>query len=835
MTSWKSTSGTCVQYVVLARSSVCQDIMSVQDLDNLHEDDFLDLVDSSGMLTDVMMDSHHLGLQHQDWTNCWGPKIGLVSTDCSRDLHDANKPRSHLKDRFCASCRRDGIEVPLDCILALPQTHCGTFQNTGGVGFWNAGHASGISAFRIINQTAACDGPALLLFASKPTDVTRAKVRDWTQCQPSAFPELPAEWINSRNGTSMRLWIARGTLVPRPSRKRFRASSTLPCDTPYQTSSKDAPGLPDSAQASSDKREECSSQDERGSASQVVVSPSLTSISTGDRLRAANAALRDVIVDALRPDATLSISPEMERELREQLAMCESFLTRVQADDASVAHWRGMGSVMWAIRGALDESRQTGSQRGEDLETRLALASAELHRAVVDAEVVQARARSRACAHARASSSSGGGTSSFRSGSDGSSCCSGGSCAGSGSGSAFGTQAFPSVPRAVVSPASARAHQVTQQPTTRRQSTPWIRRVLITATQLPGTPDVGNEARAVAAVLSAVVEVVLILDGLSASSLDDALDGCDAWLFCGHGDALFGGGRAALTFTNPLDGAPELIAADSLATIAGKHATHELRCVLLNGCSTLTLGERISKAGVESVTCWATPVRDEAAFWFGFGFANALAIGESPSGAFAAAKAAMLTVTVPRCTDDGAFAWVPKYCVGEPTPADLLGSPTFDSRSAASVLPINHAVVTEGTGAVSTDEQMGATSSGLQWCRPARAGVPRLLIRSCTPAGSSTSHDIQIDLTKALTEDKLMRAVTDGARTAVMALVANLWLIVLTMGTLYLADVAYRWRDTSDDSGSMAALGMVCGIAGSGTIVAALYPSNGPRCALIAR
>jgi len=88
--------------------------------------------------------------------------------------------------------------VPASMLHALPSDLREAFKNDRTTGFWTElGSGSGGVGFRVINNTADCLGPALILF-SGPTPEN-----DW--------PSLPAQWVDDGMVT---LKCAKGTLVP---------------------------------------------------------------------------------------------------------------------------------------------------------------------------------------------------------------------------------------------------------------------------------------------------------------------------------------------------------------------------------------------------------------------------------------------------------------------------------------------------------------------------------------------------------------------------------------------------------------------------------------------
>ena len=128
------------------------------------------------------------------------------------------------------------------------------------------------------------------------------------------------------------------------------------------------------------------------------------------------------------------------------------------------------------------------------------------------------------------------------------------------------------------------------------------------------------------------------------------LQGKHVWIFSGHADVKLREGNRTLGFVK--NGVPAAVDNDVLVSIVKEHVRKgSLRCVLLNGCESLALAYKVRlptrilsipvtdkrwstsrdglfaqliEAGVQCVACWETPVHDEAALWFGIGFALSL-------------------------------------------------------------------------------------------------------------------------------------------------------------------------------------------------------------------
>ena len=104
--------------------------------------------------------------------------------------------KGHFKNKLCPHCVRHGIHIPVSRVCALPAATT-TPPNRSDSGVWNASSTEGGSQFfRIINHTARCVGPRLMIF------------RDHAPANALAVPE---SWV--RNGL-VHLILSKGTLVP---------------------------------------------------------------------------------------------------------------------------------------------------------------------------------------------------------------------------------------------------------------------------------------------------------------------------------------------------------------------------------------------------------------------------------------------------------------------------------------------------------------------------------------------------------------------------------------------------------------------------------------------
>jgi len=192
-------------------------------------------------------------------------------------------------------------------------------------------------------------------------------------------------------------------------------------------------------------------------------------------------------------------------------------------------------------------------------------------------------------------------------------------------------------------------------------------------------PHGAAEAAAITQLLRTCADVTSE-HAVSVHSLDALLTGKDLWFFCGHADAMHQG-RTTLSFVG-FDGQPEVIDVTTLVSVVRRHA-HTLRCIVLNGCQSVTLGTKLVEAGVQSVLCWEGSLDDDAARWYALGFANEIAAGGSPHDAFAAATISTLTVTELGRLDGSVLGWVQKFEFGDQEVSCITGDGHLGVRQAA--------------------------------------------------------------------------------------------------------------------------------------------------------
>ena len=135
---------------------------------------------------------------------CWGAQL---KTSSGLGCIDQFWPgRHHFKTKFCAACKLS-ILIPSVRVRALSTELEAVFANTRATGMWAlVPEAMGGGHFRVVNNTASCVLPALVIFKGKPPSSI-----EW--------PPLPPIWI-SKEG-DVRLCVAKGTLTPTASLERY--------------------------------------------------------------------------------------------------------------------------------------------------------------------------------------------------------------------------------------------------------------------------------------------------------------------------------------------------------------------------------------------------------------------------------------------------------------------------------------------------------------------------------------------------------------------------------------------------------------------------------------
>lgn len=138
-----------------------------------------------------------------DEPECWGAQLMHNSSKCTPGYRRGSK---HQKNKFCDACRQ-GIKIPLDRVATLTEEQHKRYANSWAGGVW-ASSGTGFN-YRVINHTAFCNGPRLLIFEkAKPEG-------DW---QP-----VPEMW---EHDGFIHVFVSKGTLVPIKSEGYTDDSST---------------------------------------------------------------------------------------------------------------------------------------------------------------------------------------------------------------------------------------------------------------------------------------------------------------------------------------------------------------------------------------------------------------------------------------------------------------------------------------------------------------------------------------------------------------------------------------------------------------------------------
>ena len=137
-------------------------------------------------------------------SKCWG---SLFDHHCQGAGCNGEK----LIDKFCSVCRTTGLLVAAKRVRALLPEHYKRFANSRKEGFWTEGSGA-TPRFRVVNQTKECTGAWLVLFENEPVGVPV----DWVP--------MPPDWHEST--AYIRLWLSKGTMVPRQPRPKLKRKSS---------------------------------------------------------------------------------------------------------------------------------------------------------------------------------------------------------------------------------------------------------------------------------------------------------------------------------------------------------------------------------------------------------------------------------------------------------------------------------------------------------------------------------------------------------------------------------------------------------------------------------
>ncbi|KAL3904040.1 MAG: hypothetical protein SGPRY_011433 [Prymnesium sp.] len=134
---------------------------------------------------------------------CWGALLTNDHSNCTPGYRRGSK---HQKNKFCNACRL-GIKLPSERVVALLDEQHQDFANSWAGGVW-ATSPEGFG-YRVINHTAFCHGPRLLIFES----ATRP---------PGRWLPVPNLWLHDG---FVHVFVSKGTLVPIKAKPEWYGSS----------------------------------------------------------------------------------------------------------------------------------------------------------------------------------------------------------------------------------------------------------------------------------------------------------------------------------------------------------------------------------------------------------------------------------------------------------------------------------------------------------------------------------------------------------------------------------------------------------------------------------
>ena len=129
---------------------------------------------------------------------CWGRQLCGADHVCSPGFLAGH---GHLKNKFCDRCRSDGILISSKRICLASKALHDHFNNSNGRTVWTKGA-------RLVNQTAKCTGPPVLIFQGLVPEAVAA-----------AGAPVPEAWLSdvaphSGAVNDVHFIVAKGTLVP---------------------------------------------------------------------------------------------------------------------------------------------------------------------------------------------------------------------------------------------------------------------------------------------------------------------------------------------------------------------------------------------------------------------------------------------------------------------------------------------------------------------------------------------------------------------------------------------------------------------------------------------
>ena len=146
---------------------------------------------------------------------CWGSAL-TGSACCSPEF----RPRAgHFKNKMCPECLGDNLIIELQRVRALPESMKAVFANSSSSGLWSQMELNGVAfEYRLINHTAKCIGPALVILFAPLLPEEDACI---------AWEPLPRAWLHSDGSHAMKFIFAKGTLCPALSMRRAAAGQAI--------------------------------------------------------------------------------------------------------------------------------------------------------------------------------------------------------------------------------------------------------------------------------------------------------------------------------------------------------------------------------------------------------------------------------------------------------------------------------------------------------------------------------------------------------------------------------------------------------------------------------
>ena len=145
-------------------------------------------------------------LDNDDNGGCWGGQlkgeIRILNQPCAATFI---RGRGHLKNKVCDMCngKKADLVLPASRVCGLPMPLHDAFINSSDSGVWTqADEALGGGKFRVVNNTATCVPPRLIIFQGEPPKLQ--------------WDPLPPHWVH--NG-EVSFFLSSGTLVPLDTRK----------------------------------------------------------------------------------------------------------------------------------------------------------------------------------------------------------------------------------------------------------------------------------------------------------------------------------------------------------------------------------------------------------------------------------------------------------------------------------------------------------------------------------------------------------------------------------------------------------------------------------------